>query len=86
VLASRRSLVTVEEIVDDLDPRPGAVILPSWAVTYVAEVPGGTHPSYAMGYSERDNDYYLTWDAISRDRDTFTAWLKEHVLDRVRAP
>jgi glutaconate CoA-transferase subunit A len=59
------------------------VILPSWAVTYVAEVPGGAHPSYAMGYSERDNDYYQAWDAISRDRDAFTAWLKAHVLDRV---
>jgi glutaconate CoA-transferase subunit A len=83
VLASRRSLVTVEEIVDELEPRPGAVILPGWAVTYVAEVPGGAHPSYAMGYSERDNDYYLAWDAISRDREAFTAWLREHVLDRV---
>jgi glutaconate CoA-transferase, subunit A len=86
VLASRRSLVTVEEIVDELAPRPGAVILPGWAVTYVAEVPGGAHPSYAMGYSERDNDYYQAWDAISRDREAFTAWLKEHVLDRVPAP
>jgi glutaconate CoA-transferase subunit A len=85
VLASRRSLVTVEEIVDHLDPRPGAVILPSWAVTYVAEVPGGAHPSYAMGYSERDNDYYLAWDAISRDREAFTAWLREQVLDRIPA-
>jgi glutaconate CoA-transferase subunit A len=85
LLASRRSLVTVEEIVDELEPRPGAVILPSWAVTYVAEVPGGAHPSYAMGYSERDNDYYVAWDAISRDREAFTAWLKAHVLDRVPA-
>jgi len=80
VLASRRSLVTVEEVVDRLEPRPGAVILPAWAVTYVAEVPGGAHPSYAMDYSERDNEYYLAWDAISRDREAFTAWLRENVL------
>jgi glutaconate CoA-transferase subunit A len=42
-------------------------------------VPGGAYPSYADGYSVRDNDYYLAWDAISRDRDTFRAWLDEHV-------
>ncbi|WP_243795379.1 CoA transferase subunit A [Saccharopolyspora gloriosae] len=75
VLASKRSLVTVEEIVDELTPRPGSVVLPNWAVTAVAEVPGGAHPSYAQGYSERDNAYYQKWDAISRDRAEFESWL-----------
>ena len=79
VLAARRSVVTVEEIVDELDPRPGAVVLPAWTVGYVAAVPGGAHPSYAMGYTSRDNDFYIAWDAISRDRDTFSRWLDEHV-------
>jgi glutaconate CoA-transferase subunit A len=45
----------------------------------VAHVPRGAHPSYAQGYYDRDNDYYHAWDPISRDRDTFTAWLDEHV-------
>jgi glutaconate CoA-transferase, subunit A len=76
VLSSERAVVTVEEIVDVLDPRPDAVVLPAWTVTYVAQVPGGSHPSYAMGYSDRDNDYYAAWDAISRDRDSFTSWLQ----------
>jgi len=75
VLSSERAVVTVEEIVDVLDPRPDAVVLPAWTVTYVAQVPGGSHPSYAMGYSDRDNDYYAAWDAISRDRDAFLSWL-----------
>jgi glutaconate CoA-transferase subunit A len=79
VLAARRSVVTVEEIVDVLDPRPDAVVLPSWTVTYVAQVPGGAHPSYALDYSVRDNDYYVAWDPISRDRDAFARWLDEHV-------
>ncbi|HLI41372.1 MAG TPA: CoA-transferase [Streptosporangiaceae bacterium] len=79
VLASRRSVVTVEEIVDTLDPRPGAVVLPAWTVTYVAHVPGGAHPSYALGYSARDNDYYVAWDAIGRDRAAFGRWLEENV-------
>jgi glutaconate CoA-transferase subunit A len=75
VLSSERAVVTVEQIVDVLDARPDAVVLPAWAVSYVAEVPGGAHPSYALGYSDRDNDYYAAWDEISRDRDRFTAWL-----------
>jgi glutaconate CoA-transferase, subunit A len=79
VLASRRSVVTVEEIVDELDPRPGAVVLPGWTVTFVARVPDGAHPSYALGYSIRDNDYYVAWDAIARDRDAFTRWLDEQI-------
>lgn len=79
VLAARRSLVTVEEIVDTLTPVPGAIVLPAWSVTAVAEVPGGAHPSYAQGYSERDNAYYAAWDAISRDRDAFERWLDEQV-------
>ena len=80
VLASRRSLVTVEEIVDTLDPRPGAMVLPTWAVDYVAEVPGGAHPSYAHGYYDRDNAWYQAWDEISRDRDRFQRWLETGVL------
>lgn len=85
VLAARRSLATVEEIVDELEPRPGAVVLPHWVVTRVAEVPHGAHPSYAHDYYDRDNAYYREWDAISRDRERFTAWLAEHVLDEVPA-
>jgi glutaconate CoA-transferase subunit A len=82
VLAAERSLVTVEEVVAELVPRPGAVALPTWALTYVSVVPGGAHPSYAQGYSDRDNDFYLRWDAISRDRDTFTRWMAENVVGR----
>jgi glutaconate CoA-transferase, subunit A len=79
VLAAARSVVTVEEVVDVLDPRPGAVVLPSWAIGYVAVARGGAHPSYALGYSDRDNDFYVAWDAISRDRLSFEAWLDEHI-------
>jgi glutaconate CoA-transferase subunit A len=80
VLGARKSLVTVEEVVDELDERPGAVVLPGWTVSYVAEVPRGAHPSYAQGYYDRDNDYYREWDAISRDRERFASWLEESVL------
>ena len=81
VLASSRSLVTVEEVVGELDPRPGAVVLPGWVVDAVSLVPGGAHPSYALGYYDRDNAFYLAWDEISRDRDRFDDWMRRHVLE-----
>ena len=80
VLGARRSVVTVEEIVPVLAPRAQAIVLPSWTVDYVALVPGGAHPSYALGYSQRDNDYYVAWDATSRDRERFRRWLATDVL------
>ncbi len=82
VLASRRSLVTVEEVVDSLDLRPGGMIIPSWVISAVAWVPGGAHPSYAAGYYMRDNGFYESWDAISRDRDRFAVWMRDHVLSK----
>jgi glutaconate CoA-transferase, subunit A len=85
VLAARRAVVTVEEIVDELTDRPQAVVLPSWTISYVAQVPNGAHPSYAAGYTERDNDYYQAWDPISRDRDTFTKWLEDNIHGTVSA-
>jgi len=84
VLAARSSIVTVEEVVDRLDPRPDAIVLPSWVVTAVAVVPRGAHPSYALGYYDRDNAYYRDWDAISRDRGAFDAWLRCAVLEPAR--
>jgi glutaconate CoA-transferase, subunit A len=80
VLAARRSLVTVERIVERLEPRPGGVVIPGWAIDAVAAAPGGSQPSYALGVTRRDNDFYRAWDAISRDRDEFGAWMREHVL------
>jgi len=85
VLASTRSLVTVEEIVDTLEPRAGAIVIPGWAITAVAPAPRGAHPSYALGYYERDNDFYREWDAISRSREGFTSWMRANVLEVVTA-
>jgi glutaconate CoA-transferase subunit A len=83
VLAAKRSIVTVEEIVDDFGPRNlNAVILPAWTISYVAEVPGGAFPSYAQGYYPRNNNFYKQWDGIARDRDTFLAWMNKNVLEQ----
>lgn len=85
VFASRQALVTVEEIVDDLLPGSvNSVVLPSWTITAIARAPGGAFPSYAHGYYPRSNSFYLKWDAISRDRTSFVAWMKENVLNTER--
>jgi glutaconate CoA-transferase, subunit A len=81
VLAAKRAVVTVEEIVDDLDTHANACVLPNWTMTAICEVPGGAHPSYAHGYYDRDNASYLEWDKIAADRERFQAWIKENVLD-----
>jgi glutaconate CoA-transferase, subunit A len=80
VLAAKRSLVTVERVVEQLQARPGAIALPGWVIDAVAQAPGGSRPSYSLGITERDNDFYRFWDEVSRDRDAFVAWMNEHVL------
>ena len=77
--------MTVERIVDALEPRPGGVVIPGWVIDAVAEAPGGSQPSYSLGITARDNDFYRRWDKLSRDRDEFEAWMREHVLQEVKA-
>ena len=77
VLGAKRSLVTVEEIVDELIPRPNSVVLPRWVISRVALAPGGAKPSYAQDYYDRDNQAYRDWDAVSKDSEKFGAWLEE---------
>lgn len=86
VLAAKRAIITVEEIVEEFGPRNlNAIILPAWTVTAICHVPGGAHPSYAQGYYARDNAYYKAWDAIARERDGFLAWMKTNVLEKKSA-
>src|SRR6201987_3975204 len=81
VLAARKAIVTVEEIVDDLKAWPNDCILPAGTLSAVCSEPGGAFPSYAHGYYERDNRFYQAWDGIARDRDTFQSWIKAHILE-----
>ena len=81
VLAAKRSVVTVEEVVDDFDGlHPNLTILPHWTITAISVVPGGAHPSYTHGYYVRDNASYLAWDEIAADRDRFIEWMQENVM------
>ena len=74
-------MVTVEQVVKELDQHVNACVLPSWAVTVVCEVPGGAHPSYAWGHYARDNSSYLEWDKISSERNKFKEWMQANVLE-----
>ena len=80
LLSARRTIVTVEELVEEFEPRPFQVVLPSVAVGAISIVPHGAHPSYADGYYDRDNAFYGAWDPIGRDRERFKEWIERHVL------
>jgi glutaconate CoA-transferase subunit A len=79
-LSAKRVIVTVEEIVEGFEPRPFQIVLPAVAVDAIAVEPGGSRPSYADGYYDRDNSFYEAWDPISRDRERFGEWTARHVL------
>jgi glutaconate CoA-transferase subunit A len=83
VLAAGRSLVTVERIVDELQLRPGGIVIPGWVIDAVALAPGGSRPSYSLDITERDNDFYKYWDQVSRGRDDFTQWMNSNVFSEV---
>jgi glutaconate CoA-transferase subunit A len=79
--AADRVIVVVEEIVEERVIRgdPNRTAIPDLVVDAVVRQPFGAHPSYVQGYYDRDNDFYLAWDAISRDRESTEAWLQEWV-------
>lgn len=79
-LAAKCVVVTVEEVVGELPPLGNGVLLPHWIVSAVVHCPGGAYPSYAQGFYPRDNSFYRRWDAISRERAGFLAWMERHVL------
>ncbi len=80
VLAARASIVLVEEVVEEFQPHVNGVVLPHWVVDAVVVTPNGPFPSYAQDYSERANDFYASWEPISRDRATFLTWMQQHVV------
>ncbi len=79
--AAERVIVVVEEIVDETVIRsdPNRTVIPGLVVDAVVHEAFGAHPSYAQGYYDRDNQFYLEWDRISRDEAATQAWLEEWV-------
>jgi glutaconate CoA-transferase subunit A len=81
--AAERVIVVCEEIVDAAVIRadPNRTVIPGLIVDAVVEEPGACHPSYAQGHYDRDNTFYIEWDAVSRDPERLKAWLREWVFD-----
>ncbi len=79
--AAKRVIVVVEEIVDESVIRrdPNRTVIPGAIVDAVVEEPFGCHPSFAQGYYDRDNAFYLAWDGIAKDPETLATWLDEWV-------
>ncbi|MCQ9368024.1 CoA transferase subunit A [Brevibacterium sp. 50QC2O2] len=79
--AGRKTIVTVEEVVDDevIRADPNRTLIPAHAVDAVCEVPTGAHPSYVQGSYDRDNAFYREWTPISKDPEALHAWLDRYV-------
>lgn len=79
--ASKRVIVVVEELVDEAVIRqdPNRTLIPGLQVDAVVVEPWGAHPSYAQGYYDRDNDFYIAWDKVARDEASFKKYLDEFV-------
>jgi glutaconate CoA-transferase subunit A len=79
--AADRVIVACEELVDEAVVRrdPNRTVIPGIVVDAVVEQPFACHPSYAQGYYDRDNAFYLSWEAISKDQEALEGWLKEWV-------
>ncbi|MGZ4149903.1 MAG: CoA transferase subunit A, partial [Actinomycetota bacterium] len=79
--AAKHVILVCEEVVPEATIRrdPNRTVIPSAVVDAVVEEPLGCHPSFAQGYYDRDNAFYLEWDKIARDPETLEAWLDEWV-------
>ncbi len=81
--ASKRVIVVVEELVEESVIRsdPNRTLIPGMIVDSVVVEPWGAHPSYAQGYYDRDNDFYVAWEPVSRDPSKLKSYLQEFVYD-----
>lgn len=79
--AAETVVLSVEEVVDEdvIRSDPNRTLYTEDVVDYVVEEPYGSHPSYAQGYYDRDNDVYLEWDEVSKSHDGIEEWLDEYV-------
>ena len=81
--AAQRVILTAEEIVDESVIRsdPNRTLIPALVVDAVCQVPYCAHPSYTQGYHDRDNEFYLAWDEISKSETSVRAYLDEWVFN-----
>jgi glutaconate CoA-transferase subunit A len=79
--ASKKVIISAEEIVDEslIRSDPNRTLIPDFVVHAVVHEPWACHPSYVQGYYDRDNDFYMQWDEITKDHDSTLKWMDEWV-------
>jgi glutaconate CoA-transferase subunit A len=82
VFAASKVIVTVEEVVEKFSPKFSSIIIPSNLIDAISVVPNGAWPSYASDFYERDNNQYIAWDDISKERENFTNWLDTEIYSK----
>jgi glutaconate CoA-transferase subunit A len=85
VFAASKVIVTVEEVVEKFSPKFSSIIIPSNLIDAISVVPNGAWPSYASDFYERDNNQYIAWDDISKERENFTNWLDAEIYSKSAA-
>jgi glutaconate CoA-transferase, subunit A len=79
--ASKRVIVVAEQIVptETIRRDPNRTLVPGLIVSHVVHEPWGCHPSFVQGFYDRDNDFYVAWDEISRTPEGYARYLDEMV-------
>ncbi len=79
--AAKKVILTAEEIVDEAVIRsdPNRTLIPDFIVQAVVHEPWAAHPSYTQGYYDRDNDFYVKWDEVTKEHESTMAYLNEWV-------
>ena len=85
VFAASKVIVTVEEIVEKFSPKFSSIIIPSNLIDAISVVSNGAWPSYASDFYERDNNQYIAWDEISKERENFSKWLDDEIYSKSTA-
>ena len=85
VFAASKVIVTVEEVVEEFKPKFNAIVIPANLIDAISVVPNGAWPSYASDFYERDNNQYIAWDEISKDRERFMEWLNSEIYSKSSA-
>lgn len=80
--AAKKVIISAEEIVDESVIRsdPNRTLIPDFVVDSVVHEPWCAHPSYVQGYYDRDNEFYMSWDEITKEHDSTMKYMEEWVF------
>jgi len=79
--AAKKVIISAEEIVSESVIRsdPNRTLIPDFVVHAVVQEPWCAHPSYTQGYYDRDNEFYMQWDDITKEHESTMMYMNEWV-------